>query len=297
MSNLFTYIASFSNLFFSVTINMALALSIYINLKVGQLSLANIGFMAIGAYVSAILTTTYGLPFLVGILVGGILSLLLSILLGIPALRLKGVYFAIATVGFGEIVKLIMLNMVITGGAMGIKGIPRYSSIAHVLLFLCVLIYIFHAIESTQFGRTLVAIREDEPASRAMGINTLPYKMFAFCFGAVIASIAGSLSAHNSFIISPHEFGFYTAVNILLFVIFGGLRIYWGPILGAAILTVMPEAFRFLADFRLIIYGLALILVIIYLPNGIIDVLKTLKNFRFKRDKTSKKSLSNSAVS
>lgn len=279
------FLQSYSHLYYNIIINIGLALSLYITLKAGQLTMGHAGFMAIGAYTAALLTTKLGAPFLPSLVAGGLLSGIIGLLIGFPVLRLKGVYLAIATLALGELVRFIILNWSYTGQAMGLNGISTHTKFYHIVIFIVILVYLFHILENTQYGRALMAIGEDEMAVKTIGLNTTFYKVFAFTIGACIAGLAGGLFAHYSRIISPGEFGFSHAVSVLLFVIFGGTRNYWGPILGALFLTVLPEVFRFLADYRLIVYGLCLLLVIIFLPSGLISLLPQRKRMESVRQR------------
>lgn len=253
-----------------------LGLSIYITLRTGLFSLASAGFMSIGAYVGALLTMRLGAPLPISILGGALAAGLVGLVLGLPILRLNDIYLAIATIGFGEVVRIFMLNLdrivgaTITGGALGLNGIPRVTETWHLLLLLALLSYFFVRLEGSQVGRALRTIREDEKVAASMGVNVVAYKVFAFVVGAVIAGVAGVMSAHLTRFISPNEFGFNMAVQILAFAVLGGSRVWVGPIVGAFILTLMPEALRFLKDNRPIVNGVILMLTIIYLPNGLI---------------------------
>lgn len=285
IGNLLHFLDSYSYLIYLVAQNAILALSVYITLMAGQLSLACLGFMAIGAYTSALLVMQGGVPYPLSMLLGACLSGLVALLIGGPILRLKGVYLAITTVGFSELIRFLALNWDFLGGAMGLSGIPQLTSTWHVFLFLIALLYGFHMLQRSRYGRALLAIGRDETAAKTMGIPTARYKVMAFVAGAVMASVSGSFSAHYSFYISPADFGFSQAVLILIFAVFGGLGNHWGPVLGAVTLTLLPEMFRFLQDWRPIIYGVSVLIVVIFFPGGLLNLFK-LSNFRRRRRKT-----------
>jgi branched-chain amino acid transport system permease protein len=272
MGDLINFFGSYSYLIYLVAQNAILALSIYITLMAGLLSLACMGFMAIGAYGSALLVMHGGIGYPWSLLLAALLSGLVALVIGRPILRLKGVYLAITTVGFGELVSFTALNWNFTGGAMGLSGIPQLAATWQVFLFLLILIYGFHMLQRSRYGRALLAIGRDETAARSMGIPTARYKAAAFIAGAMIASVSGSFAAHHAFYISPNDFGFSQAVLVLLFAVFGGLRNYWGPILGAAVLTLLPEVFRFLQDWQPIVYGISVLAVVIFFPGGLLDL-------------------------
>jgi branched-chain amino acid transport system permease protein len=263
--------ATYNTLVYTIGVHAMLALSIYLTLSCGLLSLGNAAFMGIGAYTAALATLRLGLPFGESLALGGLLPGLIALVIGIPTLRLSGVYLAMATLGFGEVVRVVFLNLEITGGSMGLNGIPVKTELWHIMAILAFLIYGFVRLRRSKIGRSFEAIKEDETAAKAMGINTTFYKLLAFVLGAIIAGVAGGLNAHFTFFLSPREYGFDPAVDILTGAIFGGIGSFVGPMVGSTILAVLPELLRFLKDFRLAVNGLILILVVIYLPNGIWD--------------------------
>lgn len=263
--------STYNTVIYTVGVHSMLALSIYLTLSCGLLSLGNAAFMGIGAYTAALATIHLGLPFGVVLVLGGLVSGLVALVIGIPTLRLSGVYLCMATLGFGEVVRVVFLNLEITGGAMGLSGIPMKTQLWHILAILAVLIYGFVRLKRSKIGRSFEAIKEDETAAKSMGINTTSYKLLAFVMGAVIAGVAGGLNAHFTYFISPREYGFDPAVDILTGAVLGGTGSFVGPMIGASILAILPELLRFLQAFRLAVNGLILILVVIYLPNGIWD--------------------------
>jgi len=265
---------TYNTLCYTVLVHGMLALSIYITLACGQLSLGNAAFMGIGAYTAAIFTLKLNAPFGVALLAGGLLPAVVALIIGAPTLRLSGVYLAMATLGFGEVVRVAFLNMSITGGSVGLNGVPPKTQLWHLMAIMGVLIYFFIKLKNSRFGRALEAIREDEVAASVMGIKTTWFKVWAFVIGAFIAGLAGGLNAHFTFFLSPREYGFDFAVDILTFAILGGTGTFWGPLVGSTILTILPEVLRFLGSYRLALNGLILLFVVIYLPNGIITVKK-----------------------
>ncbi|WP_025745760.1 branched-chain amino acid ABC transporter permease [Kallotenue papyrolyticum] len=275
-----------------VLINIALGLSIYITLSTGLLSLANAGFMAIGAYTAAILIVHAGQPLGLGMLLGMLLAALLAVPLGVLVLRLRDVYLAIATIGFGEIVRIMALNgdkvvRAVTGDASatlfnGAEGItlpysaPRLiAGLPHttwpILLYVVVVTYGLATLQRSRYGRILAAIRLDEAAAGTLGINVVRYKLLAFTLGAVIAAGAGALSTPIVRVIDPRNYVFSRAVDILAFAVLGGMTHWIGPIVGATVLTALPEVLRGLQERRDIVNGLIIMLAIIYLPRGLAD--------------------------
>ncbi|MFL9877239.1 branched-chain amino acid ABC transporter permease [Herbaspirillum rhizosphaerae] len=263
--------ATYNTVIFSVGVNAMLALSIYVTLSCGLLSLANAAFMGIGAYAASLITMQAGLPFPVALAAGGILPALVALVIGIPTLRLSGVYLAMATLGFGEVVRVVVLNMEITGGPMGLNGVPPVTEWWHIVLLLGVTVYFLARVRRSKIGRAFEAIKEDEVAARLMGVNVAGYKLLAFVIGAAIAGVAGALNAHFTFTIGPNNYGFENAVDILTMAVFGGTSNLIGPMIGSTILSLLPEVLRHFKDFRLAANGLILILVVLYLPKGIWD--------------------------
>ncbi|HEX2184309.1 MAG TPA: branched-chain amino acid ABC transporter permease [Chloroflexota bacterium] len=273
--------ATYQSLVYFLGINAILALSVYVTLAGGQLSMAQAAFMGIGAYAAALLTLNLQAPFPVALAAGAVLPALIALPLGIPALRLHGVFLAIATIGFGEVVRILVLNLPITGGALGLNAIPNKTRLWHILLVLAVAVFCFWRLRGSRAGYAVEAIREDETAARALGINVAAYKVWAFVAGAVLAGTAGGLSAHFTFFIGPNEFGFDRAVTILLYAIVGGVTAFWGPLAGAALLSLLPEILRGLGvqagAVRLFVNGAILVAVILFAPNGLVGLARRLQ--------------------
>ncbi|HQD05426.1 MAG: branched-chain amino acid ABC transporter permease [Dethiobacteria bacterium] len=248
---------------------MALSLNLIIGYT-GQLSIGHAAFMSLGAYCSALLTLHFNLPFIVSLLGGALFAAFFGILIGIPTLKLKGDYLAIATLGFGEIVRIVCLNLEITGGAVGLRGIPKKTTLLWVVLAVLITAFILNRIIKSRIGRALIAIREDETAADAMGINSTYYKILCFGVGAFFAGLGGGLFAHYMRFLHPKSFDFMKSIEQLCMVVLGGLGNMWGSFVGATILTVVPEMLRSVADLRLLIYGAVLILMMRVRPQGIL---------------------------
>lgn len=262
-------------------INAILAVSWdFISGVTGQFSIGQAGFMAIGAYSSAFLTLKYKIPFLPAIIFALILSAIAGFIVGIPTLRLRGDYLAIATLGFGEIVRVAILNMPSLGGATGLKGIPIYSSFFSVYLALAITLWFCLALLKSQPGRILLSIREDEIASQMMGIDVVKYKVFAFTFSAALAGLAGALYAHWTSLVHPDSFSFMKSIEIILMGVLGGMGTIYGPAVGGMLITLLPEGLRLLLeqnpllyqnkDFvRMLFFAILLLFFIILRPQGI----------------------------
>ena len=253
-----------------IGINVILAASLnLINGYTGQFSLGHAGFMAVGAYVGVVLTTNFHLPFAAALLAGGIAAGLLGALIGLPTLRLRGDYLAIATLGLGEIVRIIIINVPYIGGAAGFKGIPHLTNFTWVFFLMLATLYIIKNFVNSRHGRACLAIRENEIAAESMGINTTKYKVLAFTIGAFFAGVAGCLFGHNMYILSPASFTFMQSFNVLIMVVMGGLGSMTGSIAGALVVTFLSAALASFPNARMIIYALALILLMFYRPQGL----------------------------
>ena len=253
-----------------IGINIILAASLnLINGYTGQFSLGHAGFMAVGAYVGVVLTTNFEVPFPLAILAGGLAAGLLGTLIGLPTLRLRGDYLAIATLGLGEIVRIVIINVPYVGGAAGFKGIAHHTDFTWVFFLMLATLFIIKNFVNSRHGRACLAIRENEIAAESMGVNTTKYKVLAFTIGAFFAGIAGVLFGHNMYILSPASFTFMQSFNILIMVVMGGLGSMTGSIAGALVVTFLSAALASFPNARMIIYALALILLMFYRPQGL----------------------------
>jgi branched-chain amino acid transport system permease protein len=271
------FFAVYGSLLNFIGIQSLLALSLYITLSAGQLSLGNAAFAGIGGYVSGILSLHYGVPYGPALVTGSLAAGLVALPIGLPVLRLRGVFLAMATLAFGEVVRIAAVNLGITGGAQGLVGIPNKTRTWFIYLVLAVVCYFVSRLRCSKVGWSFATIREDETAASTLGIHTTYYKNLAFVLGALIAGLAGGMYAHLTFIISPNEFGFSAAVQLLIYNIVGGTRGWPGPVLGTVLLTVLPELLRGIGvaagALRMAVNGLILLLVILFLPNGLISLL------------------------
>ncbi|KAF1044277.1 branched-chain amino acid ABC transporter permease [Xylophilus sp.] len=264
--------AVYSNLVLTLGTNALLALSIYLTLSCGMLAMANAAFMGIGAYVAALLTINYEVAYPVAIAAGMAAPAVVAFVIGKPTLRLSGVYLAMATLAFGEVVRIVILNTEsVTGGALGLNGIPQSTEWWHVALALVAVVALLWRLRHSRVGRAFEAIKEDETAAGLMGIDVGGHKMLAFVLGAAIAGLAGTLNAHLTFFIGPNEYGFDRGVEILTMAILGGINNLFAPIFGSLIVTALPELLRGFKDFRLVANGLILVLIVLFLPRGVWD--------------------------
>ena len=254
-------------------VNALMAISIWVTLYCGQLTMANVGFMAIGGYTSVILAVHLGTPLVVGVAAGCLLAGVVSLLIGLPVLRLRGVFLAIATIGFGEALRFgVILNLGITGKGQGLTNPTADPSggILPVWVSVAALTYAFWRVSGSKLGRAWAAIGEDERAAASNGVDVARYKTAAFVIGAMLAAYAGALDTHLTFFVSPTEYAFDRAVLVLLFAVFGGVTHVTGPVLGAVVLTSLPEIVRPAAEYRDVVYGLILMLVVLFRPEGLV---------------------------
>ena len=248
------------------------ALGQYIVLRAGVFSVANAGLTAIGAYLSAWLTLKAGVHPALSVVAGTLAGTLVALLLSWPLARLRGVYQAIATLAFVQVIlSLNVYSERFTGGAMGMNGIPKVVSTGTLALSLIATIYIMWALNRTRLGRAFDAIRQDETVAASLGASVRYYQSIAFAISGAIAGYFGAMEAFNTYTIEPQRFGFDFLVAALSYVVFGGRRSIWGPVVGAAVLIALPELARPLAEYRTLVYGLIMIAVMAYLPRGVYD--------------------------
>ena len=272
MESFDTFWSIYSNLVLTIGINALLALSIWLTLSCGLLAMANAAFMGIGAYTASLLTMNAGAPFPVALLGGIAAPTLVALVIGGPTLRLSGVYLAMATLGFGEVVRVLIINAEsLTGGALGLNGIPQHTQAWHVAIAIALVLALLWRMRRSRIGRAFEAIKEDAVAASLMGIGVMGHKMLAFALGAAIAGLAGALNAHLTFFIGPSEFGFDRGVDILTMAILGGTSGLTGPVLGALIITLLPELLRSFKDFRTMLNGAILVAIVLFLPKGLWD--------------------------
>lgn len=257
-----------------VTIGINIILAVSLNLITGftgQFSLGHAGFMSIGAYVCALVAmrmpTTLG--FILGVLSGAVVAALVGALVGLPTLRLRGDYLAIATLGMSEIIRIIFLNLEITNGAAGLNGIPQFVNWTWLFVFAAGTILLISNFIKSAHGRACISIREDEIAAEAMGINTVKYKVMAFTIGAFCAGIAGAVYASYFYFIKPDLFGFLKSVDVLVIVVLGGLGSISGSVLAAILLALISTYLQSFPEVRMILYSLTLIVIMIFRPQGL----------------------------
>jgi branched-chain amino acid transport system permease protein len=301
-------IAYYNRIIVLMGINIILAVSLnIINGHAGQFSLGHAGFMAVGAYFAAFLTFYYFMPFvnrypdgtqqwivqnallLVSVLAGGVAAAIAGYIVGLPSLRLRGDYLAIVTLGFGEIIRVLILNIDKIGAARGLSGIPKWANFFWVYLFAALVILVSWRLVQSSVGRAFLAVREDEVAAEAMGVDTTGYKVRAFIIGSFFAGCAGALFAHYMMYLNPTMFMFIRSFEVVAMVVLGGLGSISGSVVAAVILTFLPEGLRTVKDIlhsnkdpRMVIYSIMLIVLMLTRPQGLFGR-RELWNFLPKR--------------
>jgi branched-chain amino acid transport system permease protein len=270
-----------------IGINIILAVSLnLVNGYTGQFSLGHAGFMSVGAYLAAAVslflgpkilgesggtTLQQGFMFLAALVGGGLGAALAGLLVGVPSLRLKGDYLALVTLGFGEIIRVVFQNVEFLGGALGLNGIPAYTTIFWVLAFVAITTFVVTCLVNSTYGRGFLATHDDEIASEAVGLNTTRYKIVAFVIGAFFAGVAGGLYGPFKMTITPTGVDFTKSIEIVVMVILGGMGNTLGVILAAILLTLLPELLRPVAEYRMIIYSFLLIVLMLVRPQGLFN--------------------------
>lgn len=280
----------YQGIIIAACINVILAVSLNLTTGcLGELVLGHAGFMSIGAYASALFTLHMDLPmaveFPISLLLGGLVAGFCGMLIGIPALRLRGDYLAIITLGFGEIIRVLILNLKFTGGGRGLSGIPEYTTFNWVFFIMVATIILMFTLIFSRHGRSILAIRDNLIAAEAVGVNTTFYKIYAFTISSFFAGVAGGLYAHYITVLDPTTFGFMRSVEILIMVVLGGMGSFTGSVLAAGFLTLLPELLRSLNDYRLLIYSIALVVMMIFRPEGLLGKKELPDLFRKKAAK------------
>lgn len=267
-----------------ITLIGALGLNMILGIS-GQFSLGHAGFMAIGAYSVAIVTLAYPslLGWVVGLLIGIVITTIVGLFIAIPTLRLRGDYLAIATLGTGEIIRIVLLNLKITNGAAGLSSIPKFTDWTLLYVFIVIALLFMAHIKYSRFGRAALSVKDDEIAAEAMGIQVTKIKVMIFIFGAIFASIAGALYASFFYVIKPEAFGISKSIEFLMVVVLGGMGSISGTIAAAVVMELLTTLLQTLAQVRMIVYALVLIVLMIYRPQGLLGTKEISINKLFRR--------------
>ncbi|HSD39678.1 MAG TPA: branched-chain amino acid ABC transporter permease [Rhodocyclaceae bacterium] len=266
------FILGHLSLFELVLVSGVLAYSQYIVLRAGVFSMATAGFAALGAYTAALLAVRLGFPVWAGLFAAALIGAAAGLVLAWPLARLRGVFQAIATLAFVQIVMSFGLYWEsLTGGALGLNGIPKLVHLGHLLVVLPIVLYVLRAVSRTGIGRAFDTIRQDETVAVSLGISVVRYQRLAFVLSGALGGLGGGLIAYRNYSLVPEDFGFPMLIAALSFVVLGGRNAVFGPLVGALILTLLPEVARPLADYRLAVNGVLMVLAIIYWPYGVVD--------------------------
>lgn len=268
-----------------IGINMIMALSMFLPLTVGQLSFGQAGFMSIGAHLAVVCTEYLDLWFPLALFIGGLGTAVIGLLVGLPALRLRGLLLALMTFAFASVVEVFFLNFEPTGAAEGMRVSHFYTDLWYIYGFLALLVIFLARLRRSRMGRAFDAVKLDEAAAEAMGVNITRVKLTAFAAGAFVAGVGGGLYAHYALFIQYSDFGFEKAVDIAMYTVLGGMDVFYGPILGAFLITYLEIGLQFLADWRWEVWGIIVILVMIFRPQGILgrDTLNVRRWFASRR--------------
>ena len=264
-----------SGILILVCINIVLAISLNITAGcLGQMALGHAGFMSIGAYTAALFTKSNLIPgvggYVLALILGGLVAMIIGVVIGIPALRLRGDYLAILTLAFCEIIRVLIEFFKFTGGAKGLTGIKLQKNFAIIYIIMLLCVFMMYTFMKSRHGRAILSIREDEIASESSGINLTFYKTLAFAYSAFFAGVAGGMYAHYIGILGAKNFDFNKSIDILVIVVLGGLGSFTGSAIGAIVLTILPEMLRGFNDYRIFIYAVMLILMMMFRPSGLL---------------------------
>ena len=275
------FLASYGNIIDLCLLNSLIAYALFLTLSANMFSLATGGFMALGAYCSVYLTMEVEFPFGLAILAGSAFAAVTAALIGAPVLRLRGDYFMLATFAFTEIIRVIALNWdSVTGGAIGIVNIPRHTETWQLLLVVAALLYFLYTLRISYFGRAMAAIRQDDVVAQTMGVNVFAHRLSLFVISGFILGGAGAFAAHLNYFVGPSDFGLARSVDAVAYPILGGMNYLLGPMIGAVFTTVLPEALRFSDQWREILMGALVLVIVLFLPGGAMSVINSRWNFR-----------------
>ena len=267
----------YQSILLNIGINIILAVSLNLTTGfMGQLALGHAGFMAVGAYVAGIFsksvsTLPASINIFAAVILGGVVAAVVGFAVGVPALRLRGDYLAIITLGFGEIIRVIIENLSITGGGQGLTKIPRITSFNAVFITVTLTMAFLYSFISSRHGRAVIAIREDEIAAEACGVKVTYYRTLTFTIAAFFAGVAGALYSHKVGVLGAKDFGFARSIDIVVMVVLGGMGSFTGSIVAAIILTILPELLQGFAEYRMVIYSIVLILMMVFKPGGLMN--------------------------
>jgi branched-chain amino acid transport system permease protein len=256
-------------------LNVAMALGLYVTALSGQLSMATAAIAGVGGYVAAVLTVNFGWPFVPAILTGAVAGALVGALLALVTLKMRDFILKLTTLAFGEALSVLAFNWDYIGGANSFTGIGLKTDIWTALSAALIALYVAWRFDGSRLGFACRAVRDDPLAASSMGVSIALVRTVSFALGAALVGMAGAIQAHYVLVISPQDLGFFVSLNFIIFLLFGGLQTLWGPVLGAVVLTVLPEVLRFTNEYRLILYGLIIVVVVLRRPDGLLTRVPT----------------------
>jgi branched-chain amino acid transport system permease protein len=262
--------ASFEPVIIFTLLNVVMALGLYITALSGQLSMATAAIAGVGGYASAVLTVKFGWPFLPSVVLAALAGALVGAFLALVTLKMRDFILKLTTLAFGEALAVLAFNWDYIGGANSFTGIGLKTTIWTALAATAIALYIGWRFDSSRLGLASRAVRDDPVAASAMGVSIAQMRTSTFALGSALVGMGGAIQAHYMLVISPHDLGFFVSLNFIIFLLFGGLQTLWGPVLGAVLLTALPEMLRFTNEYRLILYGLIIVLVVLLRPDGLL---------------------------
>ena len=262
--------ASFEPVVIFTLLNVVMALGLYVTALSGQLSMATAAIAGVGAYLAAILTVKFGWPFLPSIVLAAVGGAVVGTLLALVTLKMRDFILKLTTLAFGEALAVLAFNWDYIGGANSFTGIGLKTNVMTALIATAVALYVTWRFDGSRLGFASRAVRDDPIAAGAMGISIAHVRALTFALGGALVGMGGAIQAHYMLVISPHDLGFFVSLNFIIFLLFGGLQTMWGPVLGAVLLTALPEFLRFTNEYRLILFGLIIVLVVLLRPNGLL---------------------------
>jgi len=262
--------ASFEPIIIFTLLNVVMALGLYITALSGQLSMATAAIAGVGGYASAVLTVKFGWPFLAAVAVAALAGATVGTLLALVTLKMRDFILKLTTLAFGEALSVLAFNWDYIGGANSFTGIGLKTTIWTALAATVIALYVAWRFDGSRLGLASRAVRDDPVAASAMGVSIALMRSITFALGGALVGMGGAIQGHYMLVISPHDLGFFVSLNFIIFLLFGGLQTLWGPVLGAVVLTALPEMLRFTNEYRLILYGLIIVLVVLLRPDGLL---------------------------
>jgi len=272
--------ASFEPVIIFTLLNVVMALGLYITALSGQLSMATAAIAGVGGYGSAVLTVKFGWPFLPSVVLAALAAAIVGAFLALVTLKMRDFILKLTTLAFGEALAVLAFNWDYIGGANSFTGIGLKTTIWTALAATAIALYIAWRFDGSRLGLASRAVRDDPVAASAMGVSIARMRTITFALGGALVGMGGAIQAHYMLVISPHDLGFFVSLNFIIFLLFGGLQTLWGPVLGAVLLTALPEILRFTNEYRLILYGLIIVLVVLLRPDGLLTRTPTGRSIR-----------------